>query len=72
MSAEKCYGCVHRQNVPGGAHSACNNSEAEVRADFHGVKNGWFLWPYNFDPVWLIECSGFKEKNNGEGMKNND
>lgn len=23
---------------------------------------GWFLWPVNFDPVWLERCDGFEEK----------
>ena len=29
----------------------------------HGVRNGWFMWPVNFDPVWLENCDGFKSKN---------
>jgi hypothetical protein len=28
----------------------------------HGIKNGWFAWPFNFDPVWLESCNGFEEK----------
>ena len=24
-----------------------------------GIKRGWFLWPANFDPVWLLNCDGF-------------
>lgn len=28
----------------------------------HGIRNGWFNWPLNFDPSWLEECNGFKEK----------
>lgn len=31
-----------------------------VKGDPHGVRNGWFGWPFNFDPVWLVECSGFE------------
>jgi len=27
-----------------------------------GVKGGWALWPFNFDPIWLIECIGFEPK----------
>lgn len=27
-----------------------------------GVKRGWFIWPVNFDPVWLQSCDGFEEK----------
>lgn len=26
----------------------------------HGIRRGWFNWPYNFDPAWLKECSGFE------------
>ena len=27
-----------------------------------GIKNGWFNWPFNFDPVWLDKCDSFEEK----------
>ena len=27
-----------------------------------GIKMGWFNHPFNFDPVWLVECSGFQKK----------
>jgi hypothetical protein len=33
-----------------------------IKADYHGIKNGWFNWPYNFDPIWLIECKGYESK----------
>ena len=36
-----------------------------VEADPHGVKMGWFMWPMNFDPIWLKNCDGYKEKENG-------
>jgi hypothetical protein len=22
---------------------------------------GWFVWPLNFDPVWLENCDGFSD-----------
>ena len=25
-----------------------------------GIRRGWFLWPVNFDPVWLESCNGFE------------
>ena len=28
----------------------------------HGVRMGWFMWPINFDPVWLLSCKGFEKK----------
>ena len=32
-----------------------------IIASTTGLKNGWFNWPVNFDPVWLEVCKGFKE-----------
>lgn len=57
-----CYECVYRGNVPGDAHSCCNNGLAVAVGDEHGIKKGWFFHPYNFDPVWLRYCDGFKKK----------
>jgi len=34
----------------------------KIKANPHGVRNGWFNWPVNFDPVWLENCDGFKQK----------
>lgn len=61
MSESKpdCYKCVHRRTIPGNCHSRCNNFQAVVRGNPHGIKMGWFLWPLNFDPTWLISCDGF-------------
>ena len=56
-----CYNCIYRHSVPGDAHSQCANPSANVSAHQHGVNNGWFMWPFNFDPAWLINCDGFKE-----------
>jgi len=27
-----------------------------------GIKRGWFMWPANFDPIWLLKCNGFSKK----------
>jgi len=44
----------------------CDDSSARhklnIQANPHGVKMGWFMWPMNFDPIWLENCDGFKEK----------
>jgi len=37
-------------------------TEVTVVGDPHGIRNGWFNWPWNFDPVWLQSCDGFEEK----------
>jgi len=36
------------------------SSECKVTANPHGIRKGWFNHPYNFDPVWLETCTGFK------------
>jgi len=32
----------------------------KVKGNPHGIRQGWFGWPFNFDPVWLEECNGFE------------
>lgn len=29
-----------------------------------GIRRGWFNWPVNFDPTWLVNCDGFESKEN--------
>ena len=57
-----CYTCVYRGAIPGDAHSSCSNRKAKVVGNDHGIRSGWFMWPINFDPVWLEECDGYKEE----------
>ena len=45
-----------------GAGLCSARDELNIRADSHGVKQGWFIWPVNFDPIWLTNCDGFEEK----------
>jgi len=58
-----CYDCKWRGEVAGSAHSSCKNAKATVKGNEHGIRSGWFHHPLNFDPVWLKECNGFKQKN---------
>lgn len=37
-----------------------------VRGNPHGIANGWFNHPFNFDPLWLEECSGFRSSAQSE------
>lgn len=57
-----CYKCKYREDLVGNAHSKCKNLKAKVRGDQYGIGSGWFLWPFNFDPTWLISCNGFEKK----------
>ena len=39
-----------------------NWKKLEIQGHDTGLRGGWFMWPVNFDPVWLISCNGFKEE----------
>lgn len=56
-----CYKCVHRGEVPGSCHSRCNNIGANVKGHETGISRGWFMWPLNYDPTWLVSCDGFSD-----------
>ena len=60
-----CYKCRYRGSIPGDAHSACANRSASVTGNKHGIAHGWFAWPYNFDPTWLVSCDGFDPQPGG-------
>ena len=36
--------------------------ELGIKGNPHGIRSGWFIWPANFDPTWLVACNGFKQK----------
>ena len=65
-----CYKCKWRQTIPGDAHSACAHpivadgipGKLNIKGSPHGIKNGWFYWPFNFDPIWLENCDGMELK----------
>lgn len=60
MDKPNCYLCAYRQNLPRNMHSACINKDAQVTGNPHGIKNGWFNHPVNYDPIWVDSCTGFK------------
>lgn len=33
-----------------------------IQGNETGIRRGWFMWPANFDPVWLKSCGGFEPK----------
>jgi hypothetical protein len=59
--APDCYQCAWRRSIVGDCHSRCLNIHAQVEGHAHGIAKGWFFWPYNFDPVWLVSCDSFKQ-----------
>lgn len=65
---KKCYNCKFRSSVPGSAHSSCSKESAIIEAEDHGIKMGWVMWPFDFDPVWLNSCDSFMPKVEAEAL----
>lgn len=57
-----CYKCIYRRSIPGDEHSRCVNRKAIAQGDPYGIRRGWCCWPFNFDPIWMVSCTGFKNK----------
>ncbi|MEE8288876.1 MAG: hypothetical protein V3R25_05640 [Nitrosomonadaceae bacterium] len=56
----ECYSCENRRNVPGNCHIKCVKPDARMTGDEHGIRNGWFMYPLLFDPVWKTKkCENF-------------
>jgi hypothetical protein len=34
-------------------------TKLNIKGNPIGIRRGWFNWPMNFDPIWLLECNGF-------------
>jgi hypothetical protein len=59
-----CYDCTFMRKVPGDAHIACVNPDPDMKGNLHGIRSGWFYYPFCFDPVWKEkECCNFDSKN---------
>ncbi len=47
-------------SVGRGAPIQAKGEGITVRGNPHGIKKGWFNHPFNFDPIWLEECTGYE------------
>ena len=43
------------KGIPGAA-------ELRIKGNAHGIEQGWFYWPFNYDPVWLENCDGYEAR----------
>ena len=66
-----CYDCAHRRQIPGEYNSRCVAPRGIAEGARNAELSGWWTWPRNFDPLWLVNCSGYtpiptpKEEPNG-------
>ena len=59
--ANECYSCKHKRSVPGNAHIKCVKPNTDMRGNQHGIKNGWFIYPFLFDPAWKeVMCKNYE------------
>lgn len=59
----ECWHCLHKHEVPGNAHIACVKPDPLMKGGEHGVRNGWFYYPFLFDPVWKERlCANYEER----------
>lgn len=57
----ECYHCEHKRSVSGNAHIECVKPDADMTGDEHGIRSGWFMYPFLFDPVWKTKwCSNYQ------------
>lgn len=56
-----CHECAHARSHNFTHHILCASPDTEMVGSQHGVERGWFMYPFEFDPVWrLSECRNFK------------
>ena len=60
----ECYHCKFKGNIPGDVvHISCSNPDPKMGGGIHGIRNGWFIYPIWFDPVWKQKrCENFEQK----------
>ena len=60
---DNCHQCKYRRSIPGDCHITCINPDPNMTGHSHGIKNGWFFYPFNFDPAWKTKtCDNFVDK----------
>lgn len=57
----ECYECYYKQDILTNHHIKCTNPDENMIGDSYGIYQGWFHYPYCFDPMWkLKQCTNFK------------
>jgi hypothetical protein len=68
-----CHNCVNSRSnsFVNSAHIHCSlywsvfkkYKSSHPKGAEHAKENGWWDFPYDFDPLWMIEeCRGYEEK----------
>lgn len=58
---DECYHCDFKRSVPGTHHIGCAKPDPKMVGNAHGVREGWFIYPILFDPIWKERwCAHYK------------
>ena len=62
----QCDTCAYKKRNPGTAHIRCLfdwSGKTVPAGSVHGIVKGWYMFPLNYDPVWMAEeCSAWAEE----------
>ena len=60
----KCKDCKFSRKVPGSSHhmQCIRGSTLVLKPNERAIEKGWFTFPFNFDPIWAENCTGFVDK----------
>ncbi|MCP3681648.1 MAG: hypothetical protein GY861_03065 [bacterium] len=57
----ECYTCKHMTDVIGNTHIECLKPDINMIGASHGIRMGWFMYPFLFDPTWKMKpCDNFE------------
>lgn len=60
----ECWQCKNKRAITGDAHISCAKPDPMMTGNKHGIRSGWFYYPFNFDPTWKTKmCANFEDKN---------
>ena len=60
----RCHNCRHKKKISGDAHIECSFPWKEQRKPqlTRTFALQWFLFPFNFDPLWGDNCDVFEKR----------
>ena len=60
---KECHFCKYNGGLPGNSHIQCKMPDINMTGDEYGIKKGYFLYPFLFDPIWKTKmCDNFEKK----------
>ena len=73
----QCQACGYKAGIPGDDHISClfdwgKSWWVMPNGEAHGIAHGWYVFPFNYDPIWMREeCMAFsKEADPGKKLQN--